>query len=99
MFIFFTVFIKDTDNEYSLSALAESKDIFLYRARIGLLIKGSTYTPILEYTINQDKPNQILNVEGSVTVDKAGTKRTYTFNNVRVNNDQGSIFKSIFSSR
>lgn len=74
----------DTDSEHTLSASLMMNDAIEYRARLGLLIEGSTYKPILEYTpVGSSSPN--IKVEGSVNVDKkpGSEYRRYTFNNVR----------------
>ncbi|KAL0277818.1 UNVERIFIED_CONTAM: hypothetical protein PYX00_004970 [Menopon gallinae] len=74
----------DTDTEHTLSGSLVLSDAIEYRARVGLLIEGSTYRPILEYTpVGSNAPN--IQVDGSVNVDKkpGSEYRRYTFNNVK----------------
>lgn len=62
----------------------------MFKGRLGVLINGATYTPILEYTPIGGAQVDV-KVEGTVTVDKKGPGyRKYTFNSVRIlaNNGQ-----------
>lgn len=82
--------IVENDKEYSISGSVKLDKNDLFKARLGVLINGATYTPVLEYT--PVGGNQIdVKVEGTVTVNKDGAKRKYTFNNVRVIANKGEF--------
>ncbi|KAK6621829.1 hypothetical protein RUM44_001636 [Polyplax serrata] len=77
--------IVDNDSEYSLSGFARIDDTQEYKARLGLLKSGSSYTPILEYTPVGGIPSDV-RVEGEVSVDKSSgsPRRRYIFKGVRL---------------
>ncbi|KAK7794405.1 hypothetical protein R5R35_011682 [Gryllus longicercus] len=90
----------DTSAEQSITAKLTSDDI-LYSIKAGVKVSGDeshqTYTPILEYKYPEQKSgvkkggktSQIYNVLGSVTVDRSGESRKYTFNKVALRTPYG----------
>lgn len=75
--------VVDTDQEYSVRGHISLDEAMLYSARIGMLINGATYTPVVEYSPFAGQQIDV-KVEGTINVEKRPPYRKYTFNNVKI---------------